>query len=75
MERRRKNVTKKTRYILTMKSGREIPVMGMTGRYYVTRESQYRKNNPDNKAVRAATDEECDALIEKEERKSSKRGK
>lgn len=36
-------MAKKTRHILVMKSGREIPITGITGRYYITRESQYRK--------------------------------
>ena len=63
-------MAKKTRYILVMKSGREIPVTGMTGRYYITRESQYRKGNPD---IRTATDEECDALTAAEDKKKRKR--
>ena len=36
-------MAKKTRHILVMKNGREIPITGITGRYYITRESQYRK--------------------------------
>ena len=63
-------MAKKTRHILVMKSGREIPI---TGRYYITRESQYRKGNPDIRRIRAATDEECDALTAAEDRKKRKR--
>lgn len=66
---------KKTRSILVLKNGREIPIMGMTGRYYITRESQYRKNNTDIREVRPATDEECDALAAAEDRKKRKRSK
>lgn len=66
---------KKTRSILVLKNGREIPIMGMTGRYYITRESQYRKNNVDIQEVRPATDEECDALTAAEDRKKRKRSK
>lgn len=66
---------KKTRSILVLKNGREIPIMGMTGRYYITRESQYRKNNVDIREVRPATDEECDALAAAEDRKKRKRSK
>lgn len=51
-----------TRHILVMKNGREVPITGITGRYYVTREARYRKNNPTVKCVRTATDAECDAL-------------
>lgn len=68
-------MAKKTRYILVMKSGREIPVTGMTGRYYITRESQYRKGNPDIGAVRTATDEECDALAAAEDTKARKKNR
>lgn len=68
-------MAKKTRYTLVMKSGREIPVTGMTGRYYITRESQYRKGNPDIGAVRAATDEECDALTAAEDTKARKKNR
>lgn len=68
-------MAKKTRYILVMKSGREIPVTGMTGRYYITREAQYRKNNPDVKGVRTATDEECDALTAAEDTKARKKNR
>lgn len=53
---------KRTRSILVLKNGKEIPITGITGRYYVTREAQYRKNSPTVKGVRAATDAECDAL-------------
>lgn len=66
---------KKTKNILVLKNGREIPIMGMTGRYYITRESQYRKNNADIREVRPATDEECDALTAAEDRKKRKRSK
>lgn len=66
---------KKTRRILVLKNGREIPIMGMTGRYYITRESQYRKNNADIRGIRHATEEECDALTAAEDRKSRKRNK
>lgn len=62
-------MAKKTRHILVLKSGREIPITGSTGRYYVTRESQYRKGNPDIRCVRMATDEECDALTEADGKK------
>ena len=41
----------KKRYVLVMKSGKQIPVTGMTGRYYVTREAQYRKNNPEFRSL------------------------
>ena len=64
---------KKTKNILVLKNGREIPIMGMTGRYYITRESQYRKGNPDIRKIRAATDEECDELTAAEDRKKRKR--
>lgn len=67
-------MAKKTRHILVMKSGREIPITGITGRYYITRESQYRKGNPDIRKIRAATDDECDALTAAEDRKKRKRG-
>ena len=53
---------RKTRHILVMKNGKEVPITGFTGRYYVTREARYRKNNPAVKCVRTATDAECDAL-------------
>ena len=66
-------MAKKTRHILVMKSGREIPITGISGRYYITRESQYRKGNPDILKIRAATDEECDALTAAEDRKKRKR--
>lgn len=66
-------MAKKTRHILVLKSGREIPITGFTGRYYVTRESQYRKGNPDIKCVRTATDEECDVLTAAEDRKKRRR--
>lgn len=66
---------KKTRSILVLKNGREIPITGMTGRYYITRESQYRKNNVDIRGIRPATEEECDALTAAEDRKSRKRNK
>ena len=36
-------MAKKTRHILVLKSGREIPITGSTGRYYVTRASQCRE--------------------------------
>lgn len=62
-------MAKKTRHILVLKSGREIPITGSTGRYYVTRESQYRKGNPDIRCVRTATDEECEALTEADGKK------
>ena len=62
-------MAKKTRQILVLKNGREIPITGSTGRYYVTRESQYRKRNPDIRCVRTATDEECDALTEADGKK------
>ena len=62
-------MAKKTRHILVLKSGREIPITGSTGRYYVTRESQYRKGNPGIRCVRTATDEECDALTEADGKK------
>ena len=42
----------KKRYVLVMKSGKQIPVTGMTGRYYVTREAQYRKNNQEIRELR-----------------------
>ena len=45
-------MAKKTRHVLVMKSGREIPITG----------------------IRAATDEECDALTAAEDRKKRKRG-
>lgn len=67
-------MAKKTRHILVLKNGREIPITGSTGRYYVTRESQYRKGNPDIRCVCTATDEECDALTE-EDGKKRRRGK
>lgn len=51
-----------TRHILVMKNGKEVPITGVTGRYYVTREARYRKNSPSVKYVRTATDAECDAL-------------
>lgn len=66
-------MAKKTRHILVMKNGREIPITGFTGRYYVTRESQYRKGNPDIREIRTATDEECKVLTAAESKK--KRGK
>lgn len=50
-----------TRHILVMKNGKEVPITGVTGRYYVTREARYRKNSPSVKYVRTATDAECDA--------------
>nr|DAJ64015.1 MAG TPA: hypothetical protein [Caudoviricetes sp.] len=65
---------KKTRSILVLKNGKEIPITGITGRYYVTREAQYRKNSPTVKGVRAATDAECDALTVAQGRKP-RRGK
>lgn len=65
---------KKTRSILVLKNGKEIPITGITGRYYVTREAQYRKNSPTVKGVRAATDAECDALTVVQGRKP-RRGK
>lgn len=68
-------MARKTQHILVMKSGREIPIIGITGRYYITRESQYRKNNVDIREVRPATDEECDALAAAEDRKKRKRSK
>ena len=66
---------KKTRSILVLKNGREIPITGMTGRYYITRESQYRKNNVALREVRPATEEECDARTAAEDRKKRKRSK
>ena len=57
-----------------LKNGKEIPITGVTGRYYVTREAQYRKNSPTVKGVRAATDAECDALTVAQGRKQ-RRGK
>lgn len=66
-------MARKTQHILVMKSGREIPIIGITGRYYITRESQYRKGNPDIRKIRAVTDEECDALTAAEDRKKRKR--
>lgn len=66
---------KKTRSILVLKNGREIPITGMTGRYYITRESQYRKNNVDIRCIRPATEKECDALTAAEDRKSRKKNK
>lgn len=51
-----------TRHILVMKNGKEVPITGVTGRYYVTREARYRKNSPSVKCVRTVTDAECDAL-------------
>lgn len=65
-------MSSKKRHILVFKDGREIPVTGVTGRYYVTRESQWRKNNPAIKGLRPATEEECDAMTAREDRK--KRG-
>lgn len=59
---------KKTRSILVLKNGKEIPITGITGRYYVTREAQYRKNSPSVKSVKAATDAECDALTARQSR-------
>lgn len=67
-------MAKKTRHILVLKNGREIPITGSTGRYYVTRESQYRKGNPDIRCVRTATDEECDALTAAADKKKRRRG-
>lgn len=66
-------MAKKTRHILVMKNGREIPITGIAGRYYITRESQYRKGNPKIKGVRTATDEECEELAAAEERRKRKR--
>lgn len=67
---------RKNRHILMMKDGREIPVTGITGRYYVTREKQYRKNDPMIRNIRTAANEECDALMDamttKEKRKRSR---
>lgn len=68
-------MAKKTRHILVMKNGREIPITGITGRYYITRESQYRKGNPEIKGVRTATDEECEELASAEERRKRKRNR
>nr|DAZ54212.1 MAG TPA: hypothetical protein [Caudoviricetes sp.] len=68
-------MAKKTRHILVMKNGREIPITGITGRYYITRESQYRKDNPEIKGVRTATDEEREALAAAEERRKRKRNR
>lgn len=65
---------KRTRSILVLKNGKEIPITGITGRYYVTREAQYRKNSPTVKGVRAATDAECDALTAAQGKKP-RRGK
>nr|DAI51380.1 MAG TPA: hypothetical protein [Caudoviricetes sp.] len=65
---------KKTGSILVLKNGKEIPITGITGRYYVTREAQYRKNSPTVKGVRAATDAECDALTAAQGKKT-RRGK
>ena len=66
-------MAKRTRSILVMKSGKEIPLTGTTGRYYITREAQYRKNNPAVKGVRTVTDEECDAMTAAEDRKKEKK--
>lgn len=67
---------RKNRRILVMKDGREIPVTGITGRHYVTREKQYRKNDPMIRSIRAAANEECDALTDamaaKEKRKRNR---
>lgn len=65
---------KRTRSILVLKNGKEIPITGITGRYYVTREAQYRKNSPTVKGVRTATDAECDALTASRSR-NTRRGK
>lgn len=65
-------MAKRTRSILVMKNGKEIPITGTTGRYYITREAQYRKNNPAVKGVRTATDEECDAMTAAEDKKKKR---
>lgn len=60
---------RKTRHILIFKTGREIPVTGITRQHYVTREGSYRKKDPDIKALRHATEEECEALTDKLEKR------
>lgn len=62
----------KKRYVLVMKSGKQIPVTGVTGRYYVTREAQYRKGNPEIRELRSVSEEDCEKLIAAQEKK--KRG-
>ena len=59
----------KKRYVLVMKNGKQIPVTGMTGRYYVTREAQYRKNNPEIRELRSVSEEDCEKLIAAREKK------
>lgn len=63
---------KRTRNILILKNGEEIPITGITGRYYVTREARYSKRSPTVSGVKSATDSECDALTAAQSRKPRK---
>lgn len=60
---------RKNRHILSFRDGREIPVTGITRQHYVTREGSYRKKDPMVGKVRQATEEECEALTDRLEKR------
>lgn len=59
--------------MLLMKDGRRIPVTGETGRYYITREAQYRKNNPLIASVQCAEKDALHGNADKVREKKKKR--